>query len=54
MQATMEIAELDELVAHLDARISEVEVAEDKAAPSAVLICTLGCGGGYSWHYPYC
>jgi len=50
MQSTMELTELDELVAHLDARISEVEVPSDSDAPSVLLCSLLGdCDG--SWHW---
>ncbi|MFL6125926.1 hypothetical protein [Actinophytocola sp.] len=52
MQSTMELAELDELVAQLDTKINETEVAEDKATPS-LLICSLGCGGSGPWSW-YC
>jgi hypothetical protein len=53
MQATMELAELDELVTHLDTQISQVEVTDDAQTPS-VLLCSAGCGGGpYSWYW-YC
>jgi hypothetical protein len=48
----MELAELDELVEHLDTRITQVEVAEDEQAPS-LLVCSLGGGCGYSWYW-YC
>jgi len=52
MQSTMELTELDELVAHLDARISEVEVPSDAAAPSVLLCSLLGdCDYDGSWRW---
>lgn len=50
MQSTMELEELDELVADLDTHISEVTVVDDAQTPS-LLLCSLGhCGGG-SWYH---
>ena len=49
MQSTMELEELDELVEHLDAQISQV-VVDDAQTPS-LLLCSNGCGGGWSWHW---
>ncbi len=51
MQSTLELAELDELVEHLDTRISQTETVDSAQTPS-VLLCSLGCGGGgYSWYW---
>jgi hypothetical protein len=50
MQATMELEELDALVADLDTHISESVVVDDAQTPS-LLLCSYGCGGGHSWHY---
>lgn len=53
MQSTMDLAELDELVEHLDTSITRIEVVDDSQTPS-LLICSLGCGGGgMSWYW-YC
>jgi hypothetical protein len=50
MQATMELEELDALVADLDTHISESVVVDDAQTPS-LLLCSLGCGGGESWYH---
>lgn len=50
MQSTMELEELDELVEHLDTQISEVVAVDDAQAPS-LLLCSNGCGGGWSWYW---
>jgi hypothetical protein len=50
MQATIELEELDALVANLDADISETVVVDEAQTPS-LLICSLGCGGGWSYYH---
>jgi hypothetical protein len=49
----MELAELDELVEHLDTSITQVEVTDDAQTPS-LLLCSYGCGGGGASWYWYC
>lgn len=54
MQSTMELADLDELVEHLDTQISQVDVAQDNAQSPSLLVCSLAnCGGHYSYYW-YC
>ena len=48
MEATMELEELDAMVADLDTHVSQTVVVDDAQTPS-LLLCSLGCGGG-SWY----
>jgi hypothetical protein len=50
MEATMEVEELEAMVANLDAHVSETVVVDDAQTPS-LLLCSLGCGGGGSWYH---
>ncbi|MCT2581900.1 hypothetical protein [Actinophytocola gossypii] len=49
MQPTMELNELEELVSHLDTRISETEMTSEAQTPS-LLLCSFGCGN-HSWYW---
>ena len=52
MQSTVDITELDDLVRHLETEIDRVEV-HDNAETLSLLLCSGGCGGGWSWYW-YC